>query len=65
MDTLSFVLSIPLRMIGLILSVPIVLIGKLYDFLFKRNVEQPRTILITGANSGICKEVALQYAAPV
>ena len=64
-DTLSYLLSIPLRIIGLILSVPIVLVGKLYDLLFKCNVEPPKVILITGANSGICKEVALQYAAPV
>ena len=65
MDILSYFLSIPLRIIGLALSVQIVLIGKLYDLLFKRNVDNPKVILITGANSGICKEVTLQYAAPV
>lgn len=65
MDILSFAISLPLRVIGLLLSIPIVLVGKVYDFLFKKKPEKPTTILITGANSGICKEVALQYAAPV
>ena len=65
MDSLSFVFSIPLRLVALIISIPIVLIGKLYDLCFKKNPDEPHSILITGASSGICKEVAIQYAKPV
>lgn len=65
MDSLSYAVSIPLRLISLIISIPIVVCGKLYDLVFKKYPEEPHSILITGANSGICKEVAIQYAKPV
>ena len=65
MDTLSYAVSIPLRLISLAASIPIVTCGKLYDLVFKKYPEEPHSILITGANSGICKEAAIQYAKPV
>lgn len=65
MDAISYVFSVPLRLISLILSLPLVLFGKLYDLMFKKKPEEPHTILITGASSGICKEVAIQYAKPI
>lgn len=65
MDSLSYIISIPLRLISLVVSIPIVFCGKLYDLVFKKYPDEPHTILITGANSGICKEVAIQYAKPV
>ena len=65
MDAISYVISVPLRLISLVISLPLVIGGKLYDLLFKKKPEEPHTILITGASSGICKEVAIQYAKPV
>ena len=65
MQTLSYVLSLPLRCLGIGLSIPVVIAGKGYDLLFKKNPPEPHNILIVGASSGIGKEVALQYAKPV
>lgn len=65
METLSSIISIPIRIISTVLSLPIILIGMLYDLIFKTLPEEPHTILVTGASSGICREVAIQYAKPV
>lgn len=65
METLSSIISIPIRIISTVLSLPIILIGMLYDLIFKKLPEEPHTILVTGASSGICREVAIQYAKPV
>lgn len=59
---ISFVLSLVIRFVSIIISVPLGLCGKLYDLVFKKLPDEPHRILITGASSGICKEVALQYA---
>ena len=65
LDLLSYLLAVVIRLIITTLSVPIGILGKLYDLLFKKLPNEPHTILITGANSGICKEIALLYAKPV
>lgn len=62
---ISFILSLVIRFVSIIISIPLGLCGKLYDLLFKKLPDEPHRILITGASSGICKEVALQYAKPV
>ena len=65
MEFASYVISIPLKLISLIVSIPFAVFGSIFDLLFKKYPDEPHTILITGASSGICKEVALQYAKPV
>lgn len=65
MQFVSYLSSIPLKLISLAVSVPIAALGTCYDVLFKKLPDEPHKILITGASSGICKEVALQYAKPV
>ena len=65
MEFASYLISIPLRLISLIVSIPFAVFGSIFDLLFKKYPDEPHTILITGASSGICKEVALQYAKPV
>ena len=65
MEFASYLISIPLKLISLIVSIPFAVFGSMFDLLFKKYPDEPHTILITGASSGICKEVALQYAKPV
>lgn len=65
MQFVSYLSSIPLKVVSLAVSVPIAVLGTCYDALFKKLPDEPHKILITGASSGICKEVALQYAKPV
>ena len=65
MEFASYLISIPLKLISLIVSIPFAVFGSIFDLLFKKCPDEPHTILITGASSGICKEVALQYAKPV
>ena len=65
MEFASYLISIPLKLISLIVSIPFAVFGSIFDLLFKKYPDEPHTILITGASSGICKEVALQYAKPV
>ena len=65
MEFASDLISIPLKLISLIVSIPFAVFGSIFDLLFKKYPDEPHTILITGASSGICKEVALQYAKPV
>ena len=65
MEFASYLISIPLKLISLIVSIPFAVFGSILDLLFKKYPDEPHTILITGASSGICKEVALQYAKPV
>ena len=65
METLSSFIAIPLRIVATVLSLPILIIGTLYDTFFKKLPDEPHHILITGASSGICREVAIQYAKPV
>ena len=65
MEFASYLISIPLNLISLIVSIPFAVFGSIFDLLFKKYPDEPHTILITGASSGICKEVALQYAKPV
>ena len=65
MEFASYLISIPLKLISLIVSIPCAVFGSIFDLLFKKYPDEPHTILITGASSGICKEVALQYAKPV
>ena len=65
MEFASYLISIPLKLISLIVSIPFAVFGSIFDLLFKKSPDEPHTILITGASSGICKEVALQYAKPV
>lgn len=65
MQTLSYALSLPLRCLGIGLSIPVVIAGKGYDLLFKKSPPEPHSILVVGGSSGIGKEVALQYAKPV
>ncbi|KAK8827169.1 short-chain dehydrogenase/reductase family protein [Blastocystis sp. ATCC 50177/Nand II] len=64
MQFVSYLSSIPLKVVSLAVSVPIAVLGTCYDALFKKLPDEPHKILITGASSGICKEVALQYAKP-
>lgn len=64
-DLISFLFSVVIRLVSVIISIPIGIIGKLCDLVWKKLPEEPHTILITGASSGICKEIALQYAKPV
>lgn len=65
MQTVSYFLSLPLRLTGIALSVPIVVAGKCIDMVTKKYPAEPHNILVVGASSGIGKEVALQYAKPV
>ena len=65
MEFASYLISIPLKLISLLVSIPFAVFGSIFDLLFKKYPDEPHTILITGASSGICKEVALQYAKPV
>ena len=65
MQTISYALSLPLRLTGIVLSVPIVIAGTCVDWVTKKYPAEPHNILIVGASSGIGKEVALQYAKPV
>ena len=65
LDLFSFIVASILRVVATIIAIPIGIIGKLLDLCFKKVPEEPHTILITGASSGICKEIALQYAKPV
>ena len=65
LDLLSYLLAVIVRLVITALSIPIGILGKIYDLLFKKLPNEPHTILITGANSGICKEIALLYAKPV
>ena len=65
MQTISYYLSLPLRLAGIALSVPIVVTGKCIDLVTKTYPAEPHNILVVGASSGIGKEVALQYAKPV
>ena len=60
MEFASYLISIPLKLISLIVSIPFAVFGSIFDLLFKKYPDEPHTILITGASSGICKEVALQ-----
>lgn len=41
MQTLSYALSLPLRCLGIGLSIPVVIAGKGYDLLFKKSPPEP------------------------